>query len=121
LLIRKEFIMTRDLPPKDPTAVEPYFIVWCDKDGTNDGTANDKGELQGATISTSDWTMTGITEDSDNKQAITIAGVDYGANTVATVWLSGGTDGTDYDLLNKIVTSDSRTLEKTITVRVRNQ
>ena len=116
--------MTKDLPPKDPSAVEPYFIVWCDEDGTNDGTANDKGELQGATISTSGWTGdsdTGLKENSSNTSAITIAGIEYGANLVATIWLSGGTDNTDYDLLNQIITSDSRTLEKTITVMVRNQ
>ena len=116
--------MTKDLPPKDPSAVEPYFIVWCDEDGTNDGTANDKGELQGSTISTSGWTgdsAAGLTEESSNKAAVTIAGIDYGANTVATIWLSGGTAGTDYDLLNQIITSDSRTLEKTITVMVRDQ
>ena len=113
--------MTKDLPPKDPDATEPYFVVWCDEDGTNDGSANDKGELQGETISVSDWTMTGINEDSEDTGAITIAGVSYDVNTVATVWLSGGTDGTDYDLLNQIITSDSRTLEKTITVMVRNQ
>ena len=110
------------LPAKDPDAVEPYFVVWCDEDGTNDGSANDTGELQGATISTVTWTVpTGITKSSDNKNAVTIAGVDYGANTVCTIWLSGGTANTDYDLACKITTDDSRTLEKTITVRVRNQ
>ena len=111
-----------DLPPKDPNAVEPYFIVWCSKDGTNDGTPSDTGELQGATISTSAWTVpSGITEDSSNTGAITIAGISYGVNTVATIWLSGGTAETDYDLLNRITTSDSRTLDKTITVRVRQE
>ena len=113
--------MTRDLPPKDPDAVEPYFVVWCDKDGTNDGSANDAGELQSETIGTSAWTITGITEDSANKDAVTIAGIAYGAATVATVWLSGGTAGTDYELLNEIITTDLRTLQKTITVMVRSQ
>lgn len=107
-------------PPKDPNSVEPYFIVWCDADGTNDGSASDTGELQGATISTATWTVpSGITKDSSNQNAVTIKGVSYGVNTVATVWLSGGTDGTDYDLLCRITTSDSRTLDKTITVPVR--
>ena len=110
------------LPPKDPDAVEPYYIVWCDIDGTNDGGASDDGELQSATISTATWTVpTGITKDSDNKDAVTINNVSYGANTVATIWLSAGTDNTDYDLLCRIVTSDSRTLDKTITIRVRAQ
>ena len=110
------------LPPKDPNAVEPYFIVWCDQDGTNDGTADDMGELQGSTISTVAWTVpTSITEDSANTNAVTIKGVEYGAATVCTIWLSAGTVNTDFDLLCRIVTSDSRTLDKTMTVRVRNQ
>lgn len=113
--------MTKDLPPKDPDAVEPYFIVWCDEDGTNDGSANDKGELQGETIGTSAWTVSGITADSDNTDSVVIAGITYDSATVSTIWLSGGTDGTDYDLLNKIITTDLRTLDKTITVMVRSQ
>ena len=110
-----------DLPAKDPDNVEPYHIVWCDKDGTNDGSTTDSGELQSATISTSAWTVpSGITEDSNNTAAITIAGVSYGANTVATIWLSGGTAGNVYELTNQITTSDSRTLDKSICVRVKN-
>jgi hypothetical protein len=112
--------MAKTMPSKDPNAVEPYFIVWCDKDGTNDGSANDDGELKGATISTATWTVaTGITKDSDNTNAVTIDGVSYAANTVATIWLSSGTADTDYDLLCRITTSDSRTLDKTITIPVR--
>lgn len=107
-------------PPKDPNSVEPYFFIWCDIDGTNTGGATDDGELQGATISTYTVTVaSGITKDSDNKNAVTIRGVSYSANTVVTVWLSGGTDNTDYDISCRIVTSDSRTLDKTMTVPVR--
>ena len=108
-----------DLPSKDPNDVEPFFIVWCDKDGTNAGTTVDQGELQGATISASSWVVpTGITADSDNTDAVTIAGVSYGVNTVATVVLSGGTTNTTYRLTNRITTSDGRTLSKTIDIRV---
>ena len=116
--------MTKDLPPKDPSAVEPYFIVWCDEDNTNDGTPNDDGELQGATIGTSGWTgwtAEGIDKDSDDTAAVNIAGIAYDVDTVSTIWLSGGTDGVDYDLLNTVDFNDGRTLEKTITVMVRNQ
>ena len=114
--------MSIELPPKDPDNVEPFFVVWCDEDGTNDGSAADDGELQGATISTVTWTVpTGITKDSSNQSAVTINGVTYGINTVATVWLSGGAAETDYDLECKITTSDSRTLVQTITIPVRAQ
>ena len=105
--------------PKDPNSVEPYFFVWCSRDGTNDGSAEDTGELQGATISS--FTVTaasGLTVDSSNKNAVTIRGVSYSASTVVTVWLSGGTAGTSYDVLCRIVTSDSRTLDQTIRIPV---
>jgi hypothetical protein len=105
---------------KDPNSVEPFYVVWCSKDGTNDASTSDSGELQSATISTSDWTVpTGITEDSEGQAAVTIQGVTYAINTVATIWLSAGVAGTDYDLVNRITTSDSRTLDHTITIKVR--
>ena len=108
--------------PKDPNNVEPYFYLWCSQDGTNDGSASDTGELQGATISSFTATVvtSGITIDSSNKSAVSIRGVSYSASTVVTVWLSGGTDGTDYDILCRIVTSDGRTLDQTIRVPVRS-
>src|SRR5687767_3971430 len=93
------------VPDKDPKSIEPYFFVWCADDGTN--AAGGTGELQGATISS--YTVTaqnGITKDSDNKSAVTIAGVSYAVNTVVTVWLSGGTDQSTYEIECVIVTSD---------------
>lgn len=105
-------------PAKDPNAVEPYFVVWCDPTGTN--VSGDNGELQGATISTATWTVpAGITKDSSNQNAVTIAGVSYAVNTVATVWLSSGAVNTDYELLCRITTSDLRTLDQSIIVPVR--
>lgn len=106
-------------PDKKAASVEPFFMVWCDEDGTNSGAVADAGELQGATISTVVWTVpTGITKDSDNKLSVTIAGIVYAVNTVATIWLSGGTAGTEYELVCTITTSDSRTLVKSVTLRV---
>ncbi len=106
---------------KDPNSVEPFYIIWCSPDNTNDGSISDTGELQSATISTTDWTVpTGLTKDSENESSVTIKGVTYDANTVACIWLSSGTDGTSYDVACKITTSDSRTLEHTITIMVRN-
>src|SRR5512146_2074023 len=103
-------------PAKDPNSVEPYFIIWCDiNTGLNDGSSSDHGELQGATISTATWTFpAGITKDSSNQSVVTIHGVTYAINTVTTVWISGGTDDTDYTITCRITTSDSRTLDKSV-------
>lgn len=111
-----------EMPSKDGDDVEPYFIVWCSKNGTNNGGSTDSGELQGATISTVTWTVpAGITETSHNQNALSIKGVSYAINTVCTIWLSGGTAEVNYELTCKITTSDSRTLSRTIRIPVRQK
>lgn len=110
------------LPPKDPEDIDPYHVVWCAANGLNTGGVNDDGELQGATISSVAWTAPdGITKASDNTNTVNVARVSYATNTVATIWLSGGTHGTDYTLTCKITTSDGRTLSQSIVVPVRDK
>jgi hypothetical protein len=105
---------------KDPNSVNIYGVRWCSADNTNDATANDTGVLQSATISTSNWTLdSGITEDSTSLASFTVKGVTFAINTVARITLSGGTAGTDYDVVNRITTSDGRTLDHTITIMCR--
>jgi hypothetical protein len=112
--------MSKFWPQKDPSAVEPFFVVWCDPSGSN--VNGDGGELQGATISTVTWTVpTGITRDSSNQNAVVIGGVSYSANTVCTIWLSGGTVHTSYTLTCRITTSDGRTLDQLCTIMVEEQ
>src|SRR5512139_410875 len=81
---------------KDPDAVKDFQINWATWLGTD-------------TIATSTWTVpTGITKASDTS-----------TTTTATIWLSGGTNLTDYELTNKITTASGRTEEETITIKVR--
>jgi hypothetical protein len=83
---------------KDPDAKLDYKIDWT------------AWLASGETVSVSTWTVpSGITKDSDS---IT----DAGAST--TIWLSGGTVGTDYSLTNHITTSASREDDRTIKVGV---
>lgn len=116
--------MTEEIyfPAKDPDSIEPFFFVWCADDGTNDGSADDTGELQGAVIASYTVTVqSGLTKASDAKTAVAIGGVTYPVNTVVSVWLSGGTAGQDYTVACKIVTNEAtpRTLEVTRIVQVR--
>ncbi len=105
---------------KDPLTAEKFYVVWCSPDNTNDASVGDSGRLQSETIATTAWTVpTGVTNDSDVKTAVTIRGTVYAANTVATITLSSGTADTDYELLNKITTA-TRTLTHTITIKVRD-
>lgn len=104
--------MNNQWPEKHVDNVEPFFFIWCSKaTGLNDGSSLDTGELQGATIITSEVIVpTGLVLDSKNTNAVTIRGISYAANTVTTCWLSAGTPGSNHEVTNKITTSDGRTL-----------
>ena len=83
---------------KDPSAVLDYTIDWSTWLGSD-------------TISTSSWTVeSGITKDSDNN-----------TTTTATIWLSGGTAGTDYTVTNTIVTAGGRTDQRSLLIAVRQR
>lgn len=106
---------------KDPNDIDFRHIIWCSLAGTNDGSTSDDGDLQGATISSAVWSVVSgdVVIDTSHTNAISIAGVSYAANTVATAKLSGGTDGTQAVLNCRITTSDGRTLDQAIVLGVR--
>lgn len=65
----------------------------------------------GETIVTSSWIVpTGI-----------VMGPDTHDGTTATIWLSGGTNGTDYRITNRVVTTAGRTDDRSITIKVRQR
>jgi hypothetical protein len=79
---------------KDPDAVLDYLLDW------SDWLVND-------TIATSTWSSdSGITVDSDSN-----------TTTTTTVWLSGGTAGTDYIVTNHVVTAGAREDDRSIKIR----
>lgn len=81
---------------KDADAVLDYNIDWSDWLATGD------------TIIASSWAVdTGLNEDSDSN-----------TTTITTVWVSGGTVGDTYKLVNSIETGDGREDDRTITIRV---
>ncbi len=97
----------RVMPPKDPNAVLDYVFDW--KANTN-GRGDSDWLASGETISSHTITVdTGITKDSSSQTD---------TNTSVTVWLSGGTAGTSYEVACKIVTSASRTDERTMIIPV---
>ena len=80
---------------KDPNAVLDYTIDWNIWLGTD-------------TISTSSWTFpAGITK-----------GTESNTTTTTTVFASAGTAGTNYDIVNRIVTVGGKTEDRTITLSV---
>jgi hypothetical protein len=82
---------------KDPNETLDYRIDWLPR-------------LEADTIETSTWTVpAGLTHDDDNIS-------DSGAETV--VWLSGGTIGETYEILNRIVTVGGRTMDQTVSLTI---
>jgi hypothetical protein len=86
---------------KDPDAVLDYKWDWSDWLDTGETIASH-------TIAA----VTGITKDSS---ALT------DANTSVTAWYSGGTALNDYTVTCQIVTTDSRTDDRSITIKVRDR
>lgn len=85
---------------KRAAEVKDYGIDWSDRLLVN-GVAGD-------TISTSTWVVeTGITKASDSA-----------TTTTTTVWLSGGTEGVEYTLTNRVVTAQGRTHERSFLVTI---
>ena len=86
---------------KDPSAVLDYSVDWTDF-------------LQTAeTIATSTWVVpSGITADSDTND-----------DKIATIWLSGGTVGKSYELINRITTNNTpaRIDERTMIICIVNK
>jgi hypothetical protein len=103
---------TNNIFTKDPDAVLDYKFDWAPLTNGAEGGLSD-WLASGETISTRTITVsTGLTKDSDSPTD---------TNTSITVWLSGGTVGQNYTVACEIVTSDSRTDERTITIKVRNR
>ena len=83
---------------KDPDAVLDYQVNWADW-------------LAGDTIATSTWIVpAGITQDSESETM-----------TAATIWLSGGTLGASYELVNRITTAAGRTDDRTIRIELQSK
>ena len=101
---------SKTFPRKDPDAVLDYKFDW--KALTN-GNGDSDWLASGETISTFTVAVdTGITKDSAAKAD---------TNTSIVIWLSGGTDEVDYEVACEIVTSASRTDERTARVPVRER
>lgn len=97
--------MVEETFPKDPSSVLDYSFNWV-------GDEDHESYLEDSeTISS--YTMTadaGITKDSDSEDA-----------GIVTVWLSGGTAGTAYNVACKITTSMGRTEERSVLIRCKER
>ena len=83
---------------KDPDARVDFQADWTDW-------------LAGDTISASTWVVpSGITQYSASN-----------TTTSATIWLSGGTEGRDYSVVNRITTAGGRINDQTLIIKIRSR
>ena len=95
---------------KDPQAVLAYGFDWADG-GANDGASTDTGWLQGDTIASSSWSVTGP------DAALTSSG-EISSATATSVELAAGTVGRQYKVTNHITTASGYEDDRTIIVTV---
>jgi hypothetical protein len=105
--------MARRIIEKDPDAVLDYKFDWRALTNQADGAVSDWLEA-GETITTgfSIEATNGITVDSSSRS---------NSNTSITVWLSGGTVGQTYAVRCRIVTTNGRTDDRTLYIKVKEQ
>lgn len=85
-------------PDKDPDEVLDYRVDWSDR-------------LDSDTIVTSTWIVpAGITNEDEEQ-----------TTTTTTIWLSGGTLNAKYSLVNRITTAGGRTMDQTITLKIKTK
>ncbi len=89
---------------KSPSALLDYSFNWSDWLSTDE------------TIADSTW----VVEDIDGQPTIEDDGLDADA-VIATVWLSGGTDGASYRVTNSITTDRGRGDSRTIKINCKDR
>lgn len=99
--------------PKDPDEIEDWVCDWTARLAPSD------------TIASSQWLVpSGITKLTDS---LTNNGSLWNGTTMisgryfTTVWLSGGTLGSAYELVNRITTTGGRTYDQTCKVKVKTR
>lgn len=86
--------------PKDPNEVVDYDLKW-----------DDQMTADTDTLATSNWTVpSGLTRDSQSN-----------TTTRTKVWLSGGTTGETYTLLNRVTTAGGRTFDQSMKLKMKDR
>lgn len=91
-------------PSKDPDEVLDYQLDWADPTSPRLETSEQ--------LLTSEWTVA--------QGDVVINSSSFTAGGLSTVWLSGGTDNTKCELLNRVTTSMGRTYDETVALRIRD-
>lgn len=85
---------------KDPDAVLDFGVEWVD------------WLEDGETITSSTWSV--------SPSGLTLGEETFNGHATV-VWTSGGSEGTTYALTNRVTTSDGRTDDRTLYIRIKNR
>lgn len=92
-------------PTKDPDEVLDYQLDWAD--------ANNPRLEDGETLTASTFSIV--------EGSVEIESQTYASSGLATVWLSGGTAGEKCTILNRVTTSEGRTYDCSVNLRIRTK
>lgn len=90
-------------PDKDPNEILDYSVDWNPR------------LLDDDSIASSTWTI------STTDGSLVIDSAVPAAAGITTVWLSGGTEGYSYVLTNRVITTDGRTMDQSLRLRIRSR
>lgn len=106
--------MSLSWPAKDPDEILDYDVDWTSRLYSADElalVAAGQTVVPADHIATSQFTLpVGIVANSSTF-----------SNTATKVWLSGGTDGQAYAIVNRITTPGGRTMDQTIKIKIKTK
>lgn len=92
-------------PKKDPNEVLDYQLDWADEDSPR--------LEDGETLVSSDFSVV--------EGTVVIDSESFAPSGLATVWLSGGAAGEKCVILNRVTTSEGRTYDQSVNLRIRDK
>lgn len=122
--------MAKKWPPKDPNEDLDYTINWGDRVGTSDPIiASEWGITTPQPAATSPDTNLAKHTETIEDGSITADGAASGVGTegatvtdgATRVWLTGGTLGETYELVNRITTFGGRIMDQTMKIQIKTK
>lgn len=96
-------------PMKDPDEILDYQLDWADAESPRLDLTTQPHE----TLTSSTYTVV--------EGDVVIDSHAFAPTGLTTVWLSGGTDGTLCEILNRVETSGGRTYDQSVRLRIRSR
>lgn len=111
--------MSLSWPFKDPNEVLDYDIDWTNRLYSEAELLQVAG---GATVVPADTIVTStFTLPAQTGSSQLVANSTANTTTSTKIWLSGGVEGSNYDILNRVVTAGGRTMDQTTRLKIKSK